>query len=111
MRRLAILVVPFLVLLMTSIPLFAQSATVGTATSATLGTYLTNPAVCPLDVRRGDTAGVSNVTGTLADDLATLPGLGGPDPARRRRRQTHPDHPLGRYSAGGLQRPTALHFQ
>ncbi len=73
-------------MLATSLSAFAQGTTVDTATSAALGTYLTTPAGLPLYTFAGDTAGVSNVTGTLAtvwppfraSGALTLPaGVGG----------------------------------
>ncbi len=65
MKRLALLVVPFL-LLLTSISAFAQAATVATRTTAALGTFLTTPGDLALYTFTGDTSGVSNVTGSLA---------------------------------------------
>jgi predicted lipoprotein with Yx(FWY)xxD motif len=51
---------------MTSLVALAADPTVGTFTSATLGTYLTAANGKPLYTFSGDTAGVSNVTGQLA---------------------------------------------
>jgi predicted lipoprotein with Yx(FWY)xxD motif len=53
-------------LVVTSLAAFAQDPTVGTNSTAALGTFLTTPTGFTLYTFTGDTPGVSNVSGSLA---------------------------------------------